>query len=232
MHGSRRGARRIEHLGSAHDDQEWEALKAAARQRLAGGQGELELGLDPMRRARWPARGRCRSRRRRWVTCGRGLGAAYDALAFDVAAGGDEVFRQLVLARIIEPTSKADSLRVLAEVGVAAASYPTLNRRLPGYATETRQGLAAASPPMRRWARPRWPCSTCRPCTSRPTPGDGFRERGFSKERRLEPQITIGRLTDVAGFPMMVRRSRAIGPRRPRCSRRSARSWPPTSSRT
>jgi transposase len=34
--------------------------------------------------------------------------------------------------------------------------------------------------------------------------GDGFRERGFSKERRLEPQITIGLLTDVAGFPMMV----------------------------
>jgi hypothetical protein len=25
--------------------------------------------------------------------------------------------------------------------------------------------------------------------------GDGFRENGFSKERRLEPQITIGVLT-------------------------------------
>ena len=30
-------------------------------------------------------------------------------------------------------------------------------------------------------------------------PGDGFREPGFSKERRLEPQITIGLLTDAAG---------------------------------
>ena len=30
--------------------------------------------------------------------------------------------------------------------------------------------------------------------------GDGFREPGFSKERRLEPQITIGLLTDAAGF--------------------------------
>ena len=56
---------------------------------------------------------------------------AYEVLGFDAAAGGDEVFRQLVLARIIEPTSKADSLRVLDETGVAAASYPTLNRRLP-----------------------------------------------------------------------------------------------------
>ena len=34
--------------------------------------------------------------------------------------------------------------------------------------------------------------------------GDGFREPGFSKERRLEPQITIGLLSDAAGFPLMV----------------------------
>ncbi len=34
--------------------------------------------------------------------------------------------------------------------------------------------------------------------------GDGFREPGYSKERRLEPQITIGLLTDARGFPLMV----------------------------
>ena len=49
---------------------------------------------------------------------------AYGLLGFDQATGGDEVFRQLVLARIIEPTSKQDSLRVLAEVGVEAMSIP------------------------------------------------------------------------------------------------------------
>ena len=66
-------------------------------------------------------------------------------LGFDKAAGGDEVFRLLVLARIIEPTSKADSLRVLDETGVAGPSYPTLNRRLPVYAKATfRQALSAA----------------------------------------------------------------------------------------
>lgn len=42
---SRRGARDIEHVGSAHDEAELEALQAAARQRLAVGQGELDLGL-------------------------------------------------------------------------------------------------------------------------------------------------------------------------------------------
>jgi hypothetical protein len=40
-----RGSRKIEHLGSAHDEARLELLKAAARQRLAAGQGELDLGL-------------------------------------------------------------------------------------------------------------------------------------------------------------------------------------------
>jgi hypothetical protein len=46
------------------------------------------------------------------------LAHGYEVLGFEQAAGGDEVFRQLVLARIIEPTSKLDSLRVLEEVGI------------------------------------------------------------------------------------------------------------------
>ena len=43
-------------------------------------------------------------------------------LGFPQATGHDEVFRQLVLARIIEPVSKLDSLRVLEEAGAAAPS--------------------------------------------------------------------------------------------------------------
>ncbi len=133
------------------------------------------------------------------------LSRAYDALDFDEAAGGDEMFRQLVLARIIEPTSKEDSLRVLDEVGVAAASYPTLNRRLPVYAKpEWRKGLAAAC--ARRAALGSaslvlYDVSTLYFETDR---ADGCREPGFSKERRLEPQITLGLLTDAAGFPLQV----------------------------
>ena len=45
VYSSRRSRRSTEHLGPAHDDGELEALKAAARQRLAAGQGELDLGL-------------------------------------------------------------------------------------------------------------------------------------------------------------------------------------------
>jgi hypothetical protein len=46
MHSTRRGSRDIEHLGSAHDESELEALKVAAQRRIAAGQAELDLGLD------------------------------------------------------------------------------------------------------------------------------------------------------------------------------------------
>jgi hypothetical protein len=46
------------------------------------------------------------------------------------------VLRHLVLARIIEPTSKLDSLRVLDEAGVTPASYRTLKRRLSACARQ------------------------------------------------------------------------------------------------
>jgi hypothetical protein len=60
---------------------------------------------------------------------------AYDTLGFDDAAGGDAVFRQVVLARIIEPTSKLDSLRVLTEAGIVpTVAYRTLDRRHAGSA--------------------------------------------------------------------------------------------------
>jgi hypothetical protein len=48
------------------------------------------------------------------------------------AARGDAVFRQLVLARISEPTGKLDSLRVLSEAGIDAIAYLTLKRLAQG----------------------------------------------------------------------------------------------------
>jgi hypothetical protein len=62
-----------------------------------------------------------------------------------VEAAAGPVFRDLVLARIIEPTSKLDSARVLEEVGVSAPAYRTVTRRLPVFAQEDfRRKLAAA----------------------------------------------------------------------------------------
>jgi hypothetical protein len=51
------------------------------------------------------------------------IGAVYDWLGFGVV--DDAAFRDLVIVRIIEPTSKADSRRVLADLGVSVVSYIT-----------------------------------------------------------------------------------------------------------
>src|ERR1700709_1722266 len=78
------------------------------------------------------------------------LCSAYRRL-FGAVTKGDRVFRDLVVARIIEPASKVDSLRVIQEVGVAPASYATVKRRLPGYAQPSwRQTLSAACASPRR----------------------------------------------------------------------------------
>jgi hypothetical protein len=126
-------------------------------------------------------------------------------LGFEGAAGGDEVFRQLVLARIIEPTSKLDSARVLQEAGVESASYPTINRRLRVYAQgwwrEKLAAACAAHAGLGPASLVLYDMSTLYFETDAP---DWFREPGYSKERRLEPQITIGLLTDASGFPLMV----------------------------
>jgi hypothetical protein len=50
VHSFHRGSRDIEHIGSAQDGAELELLKAVARQRLAAGQEELDLGLSALTR--------------------------------------------------------------------------------------------------------------------------------------------------------------------------------------
>ena len=208
VHGSRRGARTIEHVGSAHDEAELEALKAAARQRLAAGQGELDLGLGasvdtaagaPAGPSPTPTGRPLEIASSRMGPLWDGLSSAYDTLGFAQAAGRDEVFRHLVLARIIEPTSKLDSLRVLTEVGVDTVSYPTLNRRLRDYADAgLRRKLATACAAHARLGPASLVLYDVSTLYFETDTGDGFREPGFSKERRLEPQITIGLLTDAA----------------------------------
>src|SRR5579871_6636578 len=82
---SRRGSREIEHLGSAHDAAELELLKAAARQRVAAGQLELDLGTGEAGPGGPLA-----------ITSSRmghlldALEHAYRVLGLEAAAGGDE----------------------------------------------------------------------------------------------------------------------------------------------
>jgi Transposase DDE domain len=196
----RKGSRSIEHLGSAHDEVELAALKAAAAERLAGGQTELDLRisghLEP---------GTLPILSSQMTTLWESLCAAYRALGFESVTQGDNVFRDLVLARIIEPSSKVDAERVLSEVGAVPASYATVKRRLRGYAQPGwRQALAAACAAHAELGPASLVLFDVSTLYFETDAGDGFREPGFSKERRLEPQITLGLLTDAAGFPLTV----------------------------
>lgn len=193
------GRRDIEHVGSAHTVAELELLHAGARQRILANQPELDLGLPVRAQSSVPITGS------RMGPLWDVLEHGYDYLGFDKATGHDEVFKHVVLARIIEPTSKQDCLRVLDEAGVAHCSYRTLKRRLATYSAHSwRESLSQACAEH----------ATLKPSTLvlydvstlyfETDAGDGFRESGFSKERRLEPQIIIGLLTDAEGFPLTV----------------------------
>ncbi|WP_314273401.1 IS1634 family transposase [Actinomyces naeslundii] len=210
MHSSRKGARSIEHIGSAHDDAELAVLKEVARQRLNAGQLSFDLaGLNSENAAgsapQEPAGAGCVVP----ITSNR-MGVLLEALETDWKAvgldglnGADEVFRQLVTARLIEPTSKQDSLRVLAEAGLSPVSYATVKRHLPSYATEgfTRD-LSRLLAGYARIGRAWLVLFDVTALYFETDKADGFREPGLSKERRLEPQITVGLLTDETGFPL------------------------------
>ncbi len=198
VHSFHKGSREIEHIGSAHTEADVELLKAAARQLLHANQDTLDFGDGQ------PARGELPILSTESAYLWEALDRGYRRLGFDRACGHDEVFQALVLARLIEPTSKADTIRVIDEVGRPAPALRTIWRRLPVY------------------AKPEWRASLSGACAAHvglgPTTvllydvttlyfetheGDGFREPGFSKERRLEPQITVGLLTDARGFPLV-----------------------------
>jgi hypothetical protein len=199
VHSSRKGSREIEHIGSAHTPEDVEVLKAVARQRLHVNQDSIDFGDGrPEGQALPILSTRCQHL---WDA----LGTAYQVLRLDAACHHDEVFQALVLARLIEPTSKLDTIRVLTEIGIAPPSYPTINRRLPVYASqEWRQRLAAACAAHVGLGEATLLLYDVTTLYFETDEGDGFREPGFSKERRLEPQITVGLLTDVRGFPLIV----------------------------
>jgi hypothetical protein len=199
--GKAGGKRRVEYVGSGRSDEEIELLLIEARERINAGQGTLDLGLDGPR-APGEALEEVGSR---MAVLWDGLDTAYRALGFDQAAA-DDVFRGLVLARIIEPTSKeAAVLRVLPEIGVPHASLRTTRRRLRLYAAEGfRESITAACARAARLGPASLILFDVSNLWFETDKEDGFRVPGFSKERRVEPLIQIGLLTDAGGAPLMV----------------------------
>lgn len=135
----------------------------------------------------------------------------FDALArvfadLGFGAVGDDVFRDLVVARIVEPTSVLDVGRVLEELGQSPASEKTMRRTLArcvgrGY----RDQIARL---CFEHALTSGDVSLCLYDVTtlyfEAEKEDGLRKVGYSKERRVDPQIVVGLLVDRRGFPMEI----------------------------
>lgn len=184
----------IIHLGSTKTDSELKRLLALAYTKLHEGQVSLFPSEIP------PTINLLSSHSRYLYNQ---LLSVYNQLKFSELK--DEVFEQLVIARIIEPTSKLDTIRVLSELGLAAPSkdqiYRTLKRIIGGgYRHRLSQYCLQAS-------RPEHLSLLLYDVTTlyfEIQKEDEFRKSGLSKERRLEPQIVVGLLVDRSGFPLEI----------------------------
>ena len=111
-----------------------------------------------------------------------------------------------MLARIIEPTSKADTIRVLAEIGVKSPSLRTIWRTLARLVEEDwRSQLADAA--LRKVTAAGALQVVMYDVTTlyfEAEHEDALRKVGMSKERRVDPQILVGLLVDQVGFPLEV----------------------------
>jgi hypothetical protein len=213
----------VEHIGSAHTDAELGVLLERARQVATGDQDVLDFEVAARSQrvadvADWrkgtltlPAgvpKGAPVAPGRTAATSSRLLydviGGIYDWVGFDVV--DDAVFRDLVIARIVEPTSKADSLRVLADLGAEPMSYKTIQRHLTkvnsGKYRDTIAGKCFTH------AADRGTLSLLLYDVTtlyfEAENEDDLRKVGYSKERRVDPQIVVGLLVDRTGFPLEI----------------------------
>ncbi|WP_446221767.1 IS1634 family transposase [Nocardia sp. IBHARD005] len=220
----RAGGRDIidQHLGSAHNDAELGVLLARAQEIITAGQQMLDFDVPtpvvriddvadwtagtlsgpPKSAAAVAATGRTTGTSSRLLYGA--LGAVFDRLGFGVV--DDPVFRDLVIARIVEPTSKADSVRVLADLGADPVSYKTIQRDLAKIQTGRYRDLIGGK------------CFAHAGETGglglllydvttlyfEAEKEDDLRKVGYSKERRVDPQIVVGLLVDRSGFPLEI----------------------------
>nr|WP_244963297.1 hypothetical protein [Actinomyces trachealis] len=126
------GVRRIvKHLGSAHDEAQLEALLEVDRQKIAAWQDQGLVDLEyldalPTRTGAATTTVESKHSRLLWQV----LHRAYTRLGLRETVGGDRAFEQMVLARVIEPSSKAQVPRVLGNLGLEPVTVRTLFRCL------------------------------------------------------------------------------------------------------
>lgn len=184
---------KIVHIGSAHNKEELNILLTLARKRLQ----ENQLELFPEARSTL----RVGIERSFSGLLWNALREQYRQLGFDQL--DDEVFKALCIARIVEPTSKLDSLRVLADLGVDPIDRNKLYRCLVKAANlDYRRTISQACFDHVHGRGLTLLLYDVTTLYFEIQEEDDYRKTGLSKERRLEPQIIIGLLVDRNGFPL------------------------------
>ena len=183
----------IEHIGSAHTKEALKILIELAKQKLLGGQISLFKQTQP------PLKISLKQSTSRLLFDL--LKNQYLKLGFDELR--DDIFAYLCIARLVEPVSKLDSLRVLEELGITALSKDQLYRCLRKIiARDYRKTIAEQCFSYANTLGINLVLYDVTSLYFEVQKEDDYRKSGMSKERRLEPQIIVGLLVDQYGFPL------------------------------
>ena len=184
---------RLEHIGSAHNSEDLQTLISLAKNRLQGNQ----IDLFPNKVNKLEIKLRRSSSNLLFQV----LNKQYQKLGLLKLEDSD--FTNLCIARIVEPTSKLDSLRVLTDLGICNISknqlYRCLQRVIDKNYRQTISGLCFDHVTSQNLNLVLYDVTTL---YFEVQEEDDYRKPGLSKERRLEPQIVIGLLVDQSGFPL------------------------------
>jgi len=190
---------RAEHVGVAHNEEELKMYLILARERLKDPrQSELNLYGEASKEELLITQNTAYSK-----YLYDKISEVYDKLKFNEI--GDEIFRDLTIARIIEPGSKKDTIRVLSGLGLKAPTLKGIRCSLKRTQKEEYRGKLSKKCcefiGLREGMLLLYDVTTLYFEIDKE---DGYRKRGYSKERRLEPQIVIGLLVDKNGFPLAI----------------------------
>ena len=184
---------KLEHLGSAHNPEDLQLLISLAKKRLQGGQ--QNLFPDQVTKLQ------IKLKHSYSQILFQLLNGQYQQLGFSKLDDSD--FANLCIARIVEPTSKIDSLRVLTDLGINNIDRNRLYRCLQRVVEKNYRKIISqfcfdhiAGQNLNLVL---YDVTTLYFEVQRE---DDYRKPGLSKERRLEPQIVIGLLVDQSGFPL------------------------------
>ncbi|WP_169251376.1 IS1634 family transposase [Brevibacterium sp. 'Marine'] len=190
----------VEHLGSAHTPEDLAALVEAGKAKLRD-PGQATLDFDIADKPRVASAVVKSSRSGLLIDT---IRTVYERLGFDII--DDEAFFQLVAARLVEPTSKSASVRVLDELGVDVVHHNTfLNSLIRAKERDYRAQIAekcfAHSVATTGISLLLYDVTTL---YFEAEKEDDLRQVGYSKERRVDPQIVVGLLVDRTGFPLEI----------------------------